>query len=188
MNLEDLKKEFIDKFCFRGTLSGITSTNKADTFWQWFSSKIEPTLLALSKLQLQHLEATEQIEQLEAENEKLKNDIMLIIAPKEVGGGIDAYKEGLLAEARKETKEAIEKVLMKRLMDGSIDFIKIDATRLSQEFDEAIEPQQPSCEGCEQEPLQSKLTCYTCRYEEIEQHRKPCNTCNDFSNYQPKEK
>lgn len=48
--------------------------------------------------------------------------------------------------------------------------------------------QQPSCEGCEQEPLQSKLTCYTCRYEEIEQHRKPCNTCNDFSNYQPKEK
>ena len=85
-----------------------------------------------------------QLVEAKAENKKLKNDIMLIIAPKEVGGGIDAYKEGLLAEARKETKEAIEKVLMKRLMDGSIDFIKIDVTRLSQEFDEAIEPQQPS--------------------------------------------
>ena len=55
-------------------------------------------------------------------------------------------------------------------------------------INEPPQEQPKSCEGCEQEPLQSKLTCYTCRYEEIEQHRKPCNTCNDFSNYQPKEK
>ena len=155
----------------------------------------EATKLALSKLQLQHLEATEQIEQLEAENEKLKNDIMLIIAPKEVGGGIDAYKEGLLAEARKGIEKAISESIFYTL--GIYDIWNLLDSQQKETLTEAIniglnvaiEPQQPkSCEGCEQEPLQSKLTCYTCRYEEIEQHRKPCNTCNDFSNYQPKEK
>lgn len=84
----------------------------------------------------------------------------------------DAFSN-TLAEARKETKEAIEKVLMKRLMDGSIDFIKIDATRLSKEFDEAIEPQQ-SCEGCEYNSTNNECSADF--------------DCFNFSHYQPQTK
>ena len=75
-----------------------------------------------------------EIKQLKAENEKLG---------KVVSESAKLLTDNIIdvAEARKETKKAIEKVLMKRLMDGSIDFISINATQLSEEFDKAIEPQ-----------------------------------------------
>ena len=100
-NLEELKKEFIEKFCFSGTLAGITNTNKADVFWQWFSSKIEPLQQALSKLQSQYLE-------LEAENEKLR-EVVSQTANLLTNSILDS--ENLVAEARKEERAMIEQYI-----------------------------------------------------------------------------
>ena len=119
-------------------------------------------------------------EQLKAENEKLG---------KVVSESAKLLTDNIIdvAQARKETKEAIKKVLMKRLMDGSIDFIKINATRLSKEFDEAIEPQQNSTVA-----KNATVSCKECEHEHKYYNgiatNGICLKCNGYSLFQPKPK
>jgi len=71
-DLAELKKEFdkdFPKFLFRQGEPEEESDllYEPNEIWQWFSSKIESTLLALKNLQVRYLEVNEQVEQLQAE-------------------------------------------------------------------------------------------------------------------------
>ena len=165
--MEELKKEYSPIESLKEEVERFYNTNT-------FSPLLVTNFYAQAKIVISDYE------QLKAENEKLKTKLKdaheVVIDLKNAITVNAISRKDELSEARKETKEAIEKVLMKRLMDGSIDFISINATQLSKEFDVAIEPQQ-SCEGCEHLQQNLSIGAPFCT-----------KSCEDFSNYQAKEK
>ena len=197
--MEELKKEFYEKYAVKELVDvrnsvwmpspEFPSEQSVLDIWQFIEENTVPkselekekqaSLIYLGQRNFWVDETKREhkkLEDLKAENEKLKNEIMLIIAPKEVGGGIDFYKEGLLAEARKEERAEIFQILQSRLNMIAIETTDLRETMIANLLS-GIEPQQ-SCEGCE----------HTNKYHNGISANGVCLKCKDFSNYQPKEK
>jgi len=127
--LGELKKEFEEKF----------SLEQYDKETGFYSYSIVHSPIVVRDWIDQNFVPKSELADLKAENEKLR-EVVSQTANLLTNSILDS--ENLVAEARQEerarVKKAIESVLLKRLMDNSIDFISINATQLSEEFDKAI--------------------------------------------------